>query len=188
MSPCPRAVLSTPPLQATDVRWDVICATVDDRTPGERGEAACKEGEVPIPKSRYSSISAYIAPYKPAGCGGAAAAAAGGGGGDDLGMDDLGMDDLGEPEPCCEPEPESRARAMSIEDGACCALTCRPTAREACGVSLESARIGVSLLAWAPGLGPGFAGCSEGVWREPVPCLWRQTSPIQTNPAVLCAR
>eukprot|EP00286_Rhodomonas_abbreviata_P024655 CAMPEP_0181298976 /NCGR_PEP_ID=MMETSP1101-20121128/6080_1 /TAXON_ID=46948 /ORGANISM="Rhodomonas abbreviata, Strain Caron Lab Isolate" /LENGTH=645 /DNA_ID=CAMNT_0023404055 /DNA_START=87 /DNA_END=2024 /DNA_ORIENTATION=+ len=47
-------------LADTDVRWDVISASVDDRPKGERGEAAREEGERLIPKSRYSSIDCFI--------------------------------------------------------------------------------------------------------------------------------
>jgi len=68
----------------TDVRWDIIAQSVDDRTPAERGEGrfrsttegseagegdACADcghpamagnGTRPLPKSRYASISRYI--------------------------------------------------------------------------------------------------------------------------------
>jgi len=62
----------------TDARWDIISASVDDRTPAERGGdcTACDEGEAegegiysaqmagggrrPLRKSRYDSISSYI--------------------------------------------------------------------------------------------------------------------------------
>eukprot|EP01052_Picozoa_sp_SAG31_P043164 SAG31_NODE_7101_length_1788_cov_1.320900_1_plen_331_part_01 len=44
-------------LAATDVRWNVISMSVDDRTPGERGVAALQPGETRLAKSRYSSIS-----------------------------------------------------------------------------------------------------------------------------------
>eukprot|EP00928_Gymnodinium_smaydae_P020646 TRINITY_DN17986_c0_g1_i1.p1 TRINITY_DN17986_c0_g1~~TRINITY_DN17986_c0_g1_i1.p1 ORF type:complete len:777 (-),score=166.32 TRINITY_DN17986_c0_g1_i1:33-2363(-) len=52
----------------TDVRWNVISASVDDRTPAERGaEGACAYsdkmaggGKRLLPKSRYASISTYI--------------------------------------------------------------------------------------------------------------------------------
>jgi len=43
-----------------DCRWDVIAASVDDRTPGERGEAKLKKGEQRIYKSRYGSIDTYL--------------------------------------------------------------------------------------------------------------------------------
>jgi len=55
-----------------DVRWSAIAQSVDDRTPAERGLLSPEEtaaaadprmagqGIVPIPKSRYDSISTYI--------------------------------------------------------------------------------------------------------------------------------
>jgi glutamate--cysteine ligase catalytic subunit len=62
-------------LADTDVRWATISASVDDRTPAERGEpdtphAALEPeeiaqlaggGAVRMPKSRYDSISRYLA-------------------------------------------------------------------------------------------------------------------------------
>lgn len=55
----------------TDVRWDIISQSVDDRTPAERGVTLA--GEAPagdarmagggarrVPKSRYDSISSFI--------------------------------------------------------------------------------------------------------------------------------
>mmetsp|Transcript_103204 Transcript_103204/g.298575 ORF Transcript_103204/g.298575 Transcript_103204/m.298575 type:complete len:682 (+) Transcript_103204:45-2090(+) len=56
-------------LANTDVRWHVISAAVDDRTPVERGVPGAPvkrnpdmagEGVRPLAKSRYDSISAYI--------------------------------------------------------------------------------------------------------------------------------
>jgi glutamate--cysteine ligase catalytic subunit len=47
-------------LADTDARWNIIAASVDDRTPAERGEVP---GVKPIAKSRYDSISTYISPY-----------------------------------------------------------------------------------------------------------------------------
>lgn len=57
-------------LAATDVRWNVISASVDDRRPGERGEVTTLEadprlaggGVRPLRKSRYDSVSSYIHP------------------------------------------------------------------------------------------------------------------------------
>jgi len=63
-------------LADTDVRWATISASVDDRTPAERGETAAGPpdglgpeeaaqlaggGAVRLPKSRYDSISRYLA-------------------------------------------------------------------------------------------------------------------------------
>ncbi|CAG0895094.1 unnamed protein product [Cyprideis torosa] len=45
-----------------DCRWDVISASVDCRTRGERGLEPLKPGEQRIPKSRYDSISSYLSP------------------------------------------------------------------------------------------------------------------------------
>ena len=60
-------------LSAADARWDVIAASVDDRTPAERGllttaeelsaarlSGQAGEGIKPLHKSRYGSISTYI--------------------------------------------------------------------------------------------------------------------------------
>ena len=47
-------------LADTDVRWDVISGSVDDRSTGERGTAEPRPGEKRIPKSRYSSIDCFI--------------------------------------------------------------------------------------------------------------------------------
>mmetsp|Transcript_130605 Transcript_130605/g.194544 ORF Transcript_130605/g.194544 Transcript_130605/m.194544 type:complete len:734 (-) Transcript_130605:56-2257(-) len=44
-----------------DARWDIISASVDDRTRGERGLAEAQGSEQRIHKSRYSSIDTYIA-------------------------------------------------------------------------------------------------------------------------------
>ena len=56
-------------LAASDVRWNIISQSVDDRTPAERGEGAFKaeplmagEGRRRQSKSRYDSISCYIHP------------------------------------------------------------------------------------------------------------------------------
>ncbi|EOD23039.1 gamma-glutamylcysteine synthetase, partial [Emiliania huxleyi CCMP1516] len=49
-------------LADTDVRWATVAASVDDRTPFERGLAPLAGGGVaPLPKSRYESISVYLA-------------------------------------------------------------------------------------------------------------------------------
>ncbi|CAN0046707.1 unnamed protein product, partial [Phaeothamnion confervicola] len=49
-------------LADTDVRWDVIAGSVDDRTPAERGynPNMAGGGVRRLPKSRYGSISTYI--------------------------------------------------------------------------------------------------------------------------------
>uniref|UniRef100_A0A6A7G5Y0 Glutamate--cysteine ligase n=2 Tax=Hirondellea gigas TaxID=1518452 RepID=A0A6A7G5Y0_9CRUS len=49
----------------TDVRWNAIAQSVDDRTPGERGVAPLKDGEQRIPKSRYDSVSSFISSEPP---------------------------------------------------------------------------------------------------------------------------
>ncbi|KAF7793913.1 hypothetical protein EIP86_005035 [Pleurotus ostreatoroseus] len=43
-----------------DSRWDVVSASVDDRTEEERGLKPLKENRFRIPKSRYASVSLYI--------------------------------------------------------------------------------------------------------------------------------
>ncbi|KAK7692337.1 hypothetical protein QCA50_003962 [Cerrena zonata] len=43
-----------------DCRWDVVAASVDDRTEEERGLKPLKEDRFRIPKSRYGSVSLYI--------------------------------------------------------------------------------------------------------------------------------
>eukprot|EP00316_Scyphosphaera_apsteinii_P011375 CAMPEP_0119346040 /NCGR_PEP_ID=MMETSP1333-20130426/107801_1 /TAXON_ID=418940 /ORGANISM="Scyphosphaera apsteinii, Strain RCC1455" /LENGTH=699 /DNA_ID=CAMNT_0007358535 /DNA_START=74 /DNA_END=2173 /DNA_ORIENTATION=+ len=62
-------------LASTDVRWNTISSSVDDRTPAERGESATSHdylsaeqieylaggGKSRLPKSRYDSISLYLA-------------------------------------------------------------------------------------------------------------------------------
>ncbi|KAG9831455.1 GCS-domain-containing protein, partial [Aureobasidium melanogenum] len=48
-------------LADTDVRWNQISRSVDDRTPEELGEKPLKESRWQIPKSRYASNSTYIA-------------------------------------------------------------------------------------------------------------------------------
>eukprot|EP01090_Pellita_catalonica_P020654 TRINITY_DN7488_c0_g3_i1.p1 TRINITY_DN7488_c0_g3~~TRINITY_DN7488_c0_g3_i1.p1 ORF type:complete len:501 (-),score=102.23 TRINITY_DN7488_c0_g3_i1:53-1555(-) len=44
-----------------DARWDVIAASVDDRTPAERGVDKNADPSEMIPKSRYGAISLFIA-------------------------------------------------------------------------------------------------------------------------------
>ncbi|KAI9067392.1 glutamate-cysteine ligase catalytic subunit [Trametes sanguinea] len=46
-----------------DSRWDVVSASVDDRTEEERGLKPLKENRFRIPKSRYASVSLYISEY-----------------------------------------------------------------------------------------------------------------------------
>lgn len=48
-------------LTDVDCRWNVISAAVDDRTPEERGNRNGAKGSLVIPKSRYASVSRYIA-------------------------------------------------------------------------------------------------------------------------------
>lgn len=43
-----------------DVRWNIISAAVDDRTPEERGLVPLKDDKFVIAKSRYASVSSYI--------------------------------------------------------------------------------------------------------------------------------
>lgn len=59
-------------LTATDVRWHIISASVDDRTPAERGvdgwvaepdPMMAAGGQRRLSKSRYDSISCYISDY-----------------------------------------------------------------------------------------------------------------------------
>jgi len=45
-----------------DVRWQVIAASVDDRTPEEMGETPLKKNKTKIRKSRYDSIDSYLSP------------------------------------------------------------------------------------------------------------------------------
>ncbi|WVR06617.1 hypothetical protein IAU60_003649 [Kwoniella sp. DSM 27419] len=47
-------------LADVDARWNVIAASVDDRTEAERGLKPLAEGERRIPKSRYDSVSLYL--------------------------------------------------------------------------------------------------------------------------------
>ncbi|KAL1869428.1 hypothetical protein VTK73DRAFT_3165 [Phialemonium thermophilum] len=47
-------------LAETDVRWNQISSSVDDRTPEELGEKPLKNDRFRIPKSRYASNSTYI--------------------------------------------------------------------------------------------------------------------------------
>ncbi|XP_059614082.1 glutamate--cysteine ligase [Phlebotomus argentipes] len=49
-------------LTESDCRWNVISASVDCRTPEERGERPLKEGQFRIYKSRYDSIDSYLSP------------------------------------------------------------------------------------------------------------------------------
>jgi len=60
-------------LTESDVRWNIISASVDDRTSAERGSSAsgCEPdptmaagGVRPLSKSRYDSISCYISDYR----------------------------------------------------------------------------------------------------------------------------
>lgn len=46
----------------TDVRWNVISASVDDRTDEERGLVPLKHDRFRIPKSRYASVNRYLSP------------------------------------------------------------------------------------------------------------------------------
>ncbi|CAK9780515.1 GCS-domain-containing protein [Cutaneotrichosporon oleaginosum] len=48
-------------LADVDARWNVISAAVDDRTEEERGLKPLKDNKYRIPKSRYDSVSLYIA-------------------------------------------------------------------------------------------------------------------------------
>lgn len=64
MSPIMLALTAATPifkglLADIDARWNIISASVDDRTPAERGEVS---GVASISKSRYDSISTYISP------------------------------------------------------------------------------------------------------------------------------
>lgn len=45
-----------------DCRWDVISASVDDRTKEERCEQPLDKSRFVIPKSRYGSINSYLSP------------------------------------------------------------------------------------------------------------------------------
>ncbi|WVQ84399.1 hypothetical protein IAT38_006551 [Cryptococcus sp. DSM 104549] len=47
-------------LADVDARWNVIAASVDDRTEEERGLKPLKNNKYVIPKSRYDSVSLYI--------------------------------------------------------------------------------------------------------------------------------
>ncbi|KAI9206510.1 glutamate-cysteine ligase-domain-containing protein [Polychytrium aggregatum] len=49
-------------LADVDCRWNVIAASVDDRTKEERGEEPQVSSQFYIPKSRYDSISLYLSP------------------------------------------------------------------------------------------------------------------------------
>ncbi|XAO27737.1 hypothetical protein I312_106598 [Cryptococcus bacillisporus CA1280] len=48
-------------LADVDARWNVIAASVDDRTEEERGLKPLKENTYRVPKSRYDSVDLYIA-------------------------------------------------------------------------------------------------------------------------------
>ncbi|WVN90808.1 uncharacterized protein L203_106051 [Cryptococcus depauperatus CBS 7841] len=48
-------------LADVDARWNVIAASVDDRSEEERGLKPLKENHYRIPKSRYDSVDLYIA-------------------------------------------------------------------------------------------------------------------------------
>lgn len=66
MSPIMLALTAATPvfkglLADIDARWNIISASVDDRTLEERGEV--KGNNKPISKSRYDSISTYISPF-----------------------------------------------------------------------------------------------------------------------------
>ncbi|KAI0645912.1 glutamate-cysteine ligase catalytic subunit [Trametes meyenii] len=50
-------------LADVDCRWDVVSASVDDRTEEERGLKPLSENRFRIPKSRYASVSLYISEY-----------------------------------------------------------------------------------------------------------------------------
>ncbi|CAO3686172.1 unnamed protein product [Rhizopus microsporus] len=55
-------------LADVDARWNVISASVDDRTPEERGEKPLEHDRFVINKSRYDSIDSYLSndeEYKP---------------------------------------------------------------------------------------------------------------------------
>lgn len=47
-------------LADVDARWNVIAASVDDRTEEERGLKPLVNDTYRIPKSRYDSVSCYI--------------------------------------------------------------------------------------------------------------------------------
>lgn len=47
-------------LTESDCRWNIISASVDCRTPEEKGEKPLQEGQVRISKSRYDSIDSYL--------------------------------------------------------------------------------------------------------------------------------
>lgn len=44
----------------SDCRWDVLSASMDCRTPEERGEVPLGNGQFRIPKSRFSSLDSYV--------------------------------------------------------------------------------------------------------------------------------
>ncbi|EMD37301.1 hypothetical protein CERSUDRAFT_113950 [Gelatoporia subvermispora B] len=46
-----------------DCRWDVVSASVDDRTEEERGLKPLQENRFQIPKSRYASVSLYLSEH-----------------------------------------------------------------------------------------------------------------------------
>lgn len=45
-----------------DCRWNVIAASVDDRTREERGLSSLSNNKFRIHKSRYDSIDSYLSP------------------------------------------------------------------------------------------------------------------------------
>jgi len=49
-------------LADTDCRWNIIAASVDDRTKEERGLMPLEHDRFVIPKSRYDSIDSYLSP------------------------------------------------------------------------------------------------------------------------------
>lgn len=44
----------------SDSRWDVLSASMDCRTPEERGEIPLQNDQFRIPKSRFSSLDSYV--------------------------------------------------------------------------------------------------------------------------------
>lgn len=50
-------------LTDVDCRWNVISASVDCRTPEERGLVPLKNNKFVINKSRYDSIDSYLSPH-----------------------------------------------------------------------------------------------------------------------------
>ncbi|GAA6043759.1 hypothetical protein JCM8097_006657 [Rhodosporidiobolus ruineniae] len=62
MVPRPHRRFSRPPglLSDYDCRWDLIAASIDDRTEEERGLKPLENDRFVIPKSRYDSVDCYI--------------------------------------------------------------------------------------------------------------------------------